>query len=166
MTFLQEILLTWTHDSLRNVLSYWRSLLLSDTQYRSATGNLWDVLKNQNLEIITEDQFDMMDGTSGAYDQPEANEIITLDNGEWAAIHNICKLYILFCPNKNAYRSSMFFKTMPKKLYTERIVLNFASIVVDSNQFSVTQCRILNIRIVRQLSLVVRANIFPDFHSS
>ena len=51
----------------------------------------------------------MMDGTSGAYDQPEANEIITLDNGEWAAIHNICKLYILYCPNKNAYRSSMFF---------------------------------------------------------
>ena len=26
----------------------------------------------------------MMDGTSGAYDQTEHNEIIALDNGEWA----------------------------------------------------------------------------------
>ena len=50
--------------------------------YRS--NKLWDVWKNQNLEIITEDQFDMMDGTSGAYDQTEHNEIIALDNGEWA----------------------------------------------------------------------------------
>ena len=52
---------------------------------------LWDVWKNQNLEIITEDQFDMIDGTSGAYEQPEANEIITLDNGEWAAYNILSK---------------------------------------------------------------------------
>ena len=31
----------------------------------------------------------MMDGTSGAYDQTENNEIITLDNAEWA-VYILC----------------------------------------------------------------------------
>ena len=48
------------------------------------SNKLWDFWKNHNLEIITEDQFDMMDGTSGAYDQTEHNEVIAIDNGEWA----------------------------------------------------------------------------------